>query len=204
MSGVQSIEYVKASAPLTEAKLAEADWTEGDSFSVEPDDTFVVYARITDNIGRVILISSDGIVADAGKPVIRTTYAYEGEWTTESGAAVEVEVSDSLSGIDSITYTVDGREYTTQQAAFHITDLPDGDYDVVVTVTDKAGNTATETVHVKKGTPPDIGGEEPSPETGDRGISAPVLVLLVGSGSTLLAIGAVRKRRKNRKPQWNS
>lgn len=200
MSGVQSIEYAKASVPLTEAELAEADWTEGDSFSVEPDDTFVVYARITDNIGRAVLISSDGIVADAGKPVISVTYGYEGEWTTESGAAIEVEVSDSLSGIDSITYTVDGREYATQQAAFHIADLPDGDYDVVVTVTDKAGNTATETVHVKKGTPPNIGGKpDPVPETGDRGISAPVLVLLVGSGSTLITIGAVRKRRKNQK-----
>ena len=204
MSGVRSIEYVKASAPLTEAELAESDWTEGDSFSVEPDDTFVVYARITDNIGRVVLISSDGIVTDAGKPVIRTTYAYEGKWTAESGAAIEVEISDSLSGIDSITYTVEGREYTTQQTAFRIADLPDGDYDVVVTVTDKAGNTATEMVHVKKGTPPDIGGKEPSPETGDRGISAPVLVLLVGSGSTLIAMGPVRKRRKKRKPQWNS
>ena len=199
LSGVRSIEYVKAGAPLTEAELAEAEWTEGDSFSVEPDDTFVVYARITDNIGRTILLSSDGIVADAGKPTIRAAYAYEGEWTAESGAAIEVEVSDSLSGIDSVTYTVDGKEYTTQQTAFRIADLPDGDYDVVITVTDKAGNTATETVHVKKGTPPEVGGEEPSPETGDRGISAPMLVFFIGSGSTLITVGAVRKRRKNQK-----
>lgn len=197
MSGVQSIEYVKAETALTEAELAETAWVEGDSFSVEPDDTFVVYARITDNIGRTILLSSDGIVADAGKPVVAVTYAHEGEWTTDSGAAVEVEVSDSLSGIESITYTVDGKSYTTEQTAFRIADLPDGDYEVAVTVTDKAGNTVTETVHVKKGTPPDIGGEpDPAPETGDRGIPMSVLALLVSSGSTLIATAAVARRRK--------
>ncbi len=200
MSGVQPVEYVKAEAALTQEELAEAEWIEGDSFSVEPDDTFVVYARITDNTGRTILLSSDGIVADASKPVIAITYAHEGEWTTDSGAAVEVEVSDSLSGIESITYTVDGKAYSTEQTAFRIADLPDGDYEVVVTVTDKAGNTAAEMVHVKKGTPPGVGGEEPepSPETGDRGIPAPVLALLVSSGGTLIATGAVARRRKKR------
>lgn len=200
MSGVQSVEYVKAEAALTQEELAEAEWIEGDSFSVKPDDTFVVYARITDNTGRTILLSSDGIVADASKPVIAITYAHEGEWTTDSGAAVEVEVSDSLSGIESITYTVDGKAYSTEQTAFRIADLPDGDYEVVVTVTDKAGNTAAEMVHVKKGTPPGVGGEEPepSPETGDRGIPAPVLALLVSSGGTLIATGAVARRRKKR------
>mgnify|MGYP002541239432 CR=1 FL=1 len=152
LSGVQSIEYVKAGTPLTEAELAEADWIVGDSFSVEPDDTFVVYARITDNTERAILISSDGVITDASKPDLHMTYAGEGEWTAESGASIEVEVSDSLSGVDSITYTVDGKEYTTRQTSFRIADLPDGDYDVVVTVTDKAGNTATETIHVKKDT----------------------------------------------------
>lgn len=152
MSGVQSIEYVKADSALTQEELAGAEWTEGDSFSVEPDDTFVVYARITDNIGRTILISSDGIVTDGSKPVITATYAYENEWTGESGAVIEVEISDSLSGIESITYTVDGKEYTTDQTTLRITDLPDGDYDVVVTVTDKAQNQASETIHVKKDT----------------------------------------------------
>lgn len=198
MSGVRSIEYVKAEAAMTQEELAEAEWVEGDSFSVEPDDTFVVYARITDNIGCTILLSSDGIVADAGKPVITVTYAYEGEWTAESGAAIEVEVSDSLSGIESIAYTVDGRAYSTEQTAFRIADLPDGDYEVVVTVTDKAGNTTSETVHVKKGTPPGIDEEEPSPETGDRGISAPVVVLLVSSSGTLITVGAAAKRRRKR------
>ena len=100
----------------------------------------------------------------------------------------------------SITYTVDGKAYSTEQTAFRIADLPDGDYEVVVTVTDKAGNTAAEMVHVKKGTPPGVGGEEPepSPETGDRGIPAPVLALLVSSGGTLIATGAVARRRKKR------
>lgn len=197
MSGVRSVEYVKASAPLTEAELDEAEWIEGVSFAVEPDDTFVVYARITDNIGRVILISSDGIVADTSKPVIRVTYGYEGEWTTASGDAIEVEISDSLSGIDSITYTVDGREYTTQQTAFHIADLPDGDYDVVVTVTDKAGNTATETVHVKKGTPPDIGGApDPVPETGDAGNLPLWVTLLLVSGAGVIIMAHRRKNKQ--------
>ncbi len=204
MSGVQSIEYVKAEAALTQEELAEAEWSEGDSFSVEPDDTFVVYARITDNIGRTILLSSDGIVADASQPVVTVTYAREGEWTTDSGAAIEVEVGDSLSGIESITYTVDGKAYSTEQTTFRIADLPDGDYEVVVTVTDKAGNTTSETVHVKKGTPPGTGDEEPapepdpSPETGDRGILTPVLALLASSGGTLIATGSVARRRKKR------
>lgn len=152
MSGVRSIEYVKADAALTEEALAEAQWTKGDSFSVEPDEVFVVYARITDNTGRVLLLNSNGVVADVSRPEIRLTYASEGEWTAESGAAIEVEVSDSLSGIGSITYQVDDKEYTTEQTTFRITDLPDGDYDVVVTVTDRAGNTAVGSVHVQKDT----------------------------------------------------
>ena len=73
-----------------------------------------------------------------------------GEWTTDSGAAIRVAVSDTLAGIQSITYTVDGQQYTAEEERFTITDLPDGDYDVAVTATDLSGNQSSETVHVKK------------------------------------------------------
>ena len=73
-----------------------------------------------------------------------------GEWTTDSGAAIRVAVSDTLAGIQSITYTVDGQQYTAEEERFTIPDLPDGDYDVAVTATDLSGNQSSETVHVKK------------------------------------------------------
>ena len=149
-SGVGSIAYVKSDAARTEAELAEAEWTEGDAFSVEPDDKFVVYARIADEAGHTTLLSSDGIITDASGPVIEATYDMAGEWTTDSGAAIQVAVSDTLAGIQSITYTVDGQQYTAGEERFTITDLPDGDYDVVVTATDLSGNQTSETVHVKK------------------------------------------------------
>lgn len=59
-SGIDTIEYQKA------ARTADYDkdgvWIKGSSLTVDPDEKFIIYARITDNAGHQTIINSDGIV----------------------------------------------------------------------------------------------------------------------------------------------
>ena len=56
---------------LTQADLAGKEFTEynGD-FNINPDNKYVVYARLTDHAGNVTYISSEGVLLDASVPVI--------------------------------------------------------------------------------------------------------------------------------------
>ena len=154
LSGLEKVEYLRTDSAKTLDELkAESDWTEGTGFTVEPDEKFVTYARVTDRAGHISYLSSDGVIVDATAPVITAEYVYEGEWTSDAAAVIQVNVSDNLAGVDTemITYTVNGEQYTTQDESFTISGLPDGDYDVVITARDKSGNdAAVRTVHVKK------------------------------------------------------
>ena len=56
---------------LTKADLASKEFTIYDGgFNINPDNKYVVYARLTDHAGNVTYISSEGIVLDATVPVI--------------------------------------------------------------------------------------------------------------------------------------
>lgn len=135
-SPVKSIEYYKTSTftGLSEEQLkAEANWIEADTFSVESDDIFVVYAKITDQTGNVRYISSNGIIVDETKPVFET-YSPEITITPErpvngiydGNVKVDVGVIDPMagenlaySGLRTITYEVLNMGVKTQEGTLY-------------------------------------------------------------------------------------
>lgn len=135
-SPVKSIEYYKTSTftGLSEEQLkAEANWIEADTFSVESDDIFVVYAKITDQTGNVRYISSNGIIVDETKPVFET-YSPEITITPErpvngiydGNVRVDVGVIDPIagenlaySGLRTITYEVLNMGVKTQEGTLY-------------------------------------------------------------------------------------
>ncbi|MFR9309727.1 OmpL47-type beta-barrel domain-containing protein [Hydrogeniiclostridium mannosilyticum] len=143
LSGVAKTEYLVANSQQTlEALKASDKWQAGGSFTLEPDGAYVVYARVTDYAGNVFYLSSDGVIVDDKAPVIDVVYNQAGKWALTKDAKIDVEVTDNLSEVKEIAYTIDGERYTTEDTAFSITNLPEGDYDVVINAVDHAGNTA--------------------------------------------------------------
>lgn len=60
LSGVKSIEYQKVASSEQYSKTG--NWVSGSSFSVKPNEKFIVYAKITDNAGNCTIINSQGVV----------------------------------------------------------------------------------------------------------------------------------------------
>ena len=88
-SGVNRIEYQKVESAGD--YNAEGTWTKGSSFSVEPGEKFIVYARITDMAGNRTVINSDGTVVYAD---VAATVSAEFRKTS----AADVKVGASLNG----------------------------------------------------------------------------------------------------------
>jgi LPXTG-motif cell wall-anchored protein len=150
ISGVKKIEYQKV-AKNTDYNPS-GTWTSGSSFNVDPDDKFVVYARITDNAGNAVVINSDGVVVDATKPALAVTPSVS-NWTN-SNVGVKVNVSDALAGVKDVTYTTNE---TTPQAGTvaissgegNITLSNEGQYVLTVTAKDNSDNEVIQTANIK-------------------------------------------------------
>lgn len=77
-SGVDKIYYFLTSSDQemdqeTLAALPDSKWKEianGGTFTIDPDNKYVIYAKITDKSGNVTFISSNGIVVDKTAPAI--------------------------------------------------------------------------------------------------------------------------------------
>ena len=146
-SGVDKVYYYisNSDSAMTEneVKALEANaWTQGNSFSIDPDKKCVIYAKITDKAGNVTYLSSDGLVFDATPPVI-TGVTNGGTYHTPQ----TVTVTDAMSGVKSVT--VNGTEVTLTDNQFT---LGKAENSQTIVATDKAGNTATVTLTVKNGT----------------------------------------------------
>ena len=112
-----------------------------ESFNIDPDDKYVVFARIEDHAGNVTFVSSDGMIVDATAPTvngleINKTYCGDVKFT----------VTDEH--LDKVTDTI-GEETKTLEAV-------DGEYTLSagthkITATDKAGNKTEVNVTVNAG-----------------------------------------------------
>lgn len=143
VSGVASNACLVASGPLTpEELMTSADWKAGNRVNLDPDQTYVVYGRVIDQAGHVVYLSTDGVIVDATAPEVHAEYAADGVWTTSPDAQISVEVTEKLSKLDHVEYTVNGTVFNTQESVFHIANLPDGDYSVTITAWDEAGNSS--------------------------------------------------------------
>ena len=135
------IEYLLSDKALTESELAGMTFTAYSApFSINPDNEYIIYVRLTDNAGNTDYICSDGIVLDGTSPVI--TGIEDGKIYCE---AQTVTVDEKY--VNSIT--VNGTEVTLNENNSFTLAPADGEQRIVVT--DKAGNTAEMTVTVNDG-----------------------------------------------------
>ena len=135
-----TIEYLLSDKELTVTQLDAAAFTAyTDEFSINPDNEYVIYARLTDTSGNAAYINSDGIVLDSIAPVI--SGVENGKIYCE---APTVTVTDKY--LDSVT--LNGNAITLN-ASNQFTLTTNGEQKIVAT--DKAGNKAEIIVTVKNG-----------------------------------------------------
>mgnify|MGYP003292330705 CR=1 FL=1 len=155
-SGVKTVEYKYSTTPITDPSTI-TDWTTGTSTTIANGNTGYVYAKVTDNAGLVTYANSNKIVVDTVKPTISIDEDSVKDWINDENFALEVEVSDDYSGVDTVTYKVgDGETKTATVKDGKITipadELPEGQTSISFTVKDNCGNTETGTVVLKKDT----------------------------------------------------
>ena len=136
-----TIEYLLSEKALAESELAGMTFTAYSApFSINPDNKYVIYAKLTDTSGNVAYINTNGIVLDGTSPVI--TGIEDGKTYCEAQA---VTIDEKY--ID--TVTVNGAKVTLDENGGFTLSPADGEQRIVVT--DKAGNTAEMTVTVNDG-----------------------------------------------------
>ena len=136
-----TIEYLLSEKALTESELAGMTFTAYSApFSINPDNEYVIYAKLTDTSGNVAYINTNGIVLDGTSPVI--TGIENGKTYC---AAQTLTVDEKY--VD--TVTVNGTEVTLDKNGSFVLSSADGEQRIIVT--DKAGNTAEMTVTVNDG-----------------------------------------------------
>ena len=136
-----TIEYLLSEKALAESELAGMTFTAYSApFSINPDNEYVIYAKLTDTSGNVAYINTNGIVLDATVPVI--TGIENGKTYCE---AQTLTVDEKY--VD--TVTVNGTEVTLDKNGQFILSPASGEQTIVVT--DKAGNETRVIVTVNDG-----------------------------------------------------
>ena len=136
-----TIEYLLSEKALAESELAGMTFTAYSApFSINPDNEYVIYAKLTDTSGNVAYINTNGIVLDGTSPVITGIEAGK-----TYCAAQTITVDEKY--VD--TVTVNGTEVTLDRNGSFVLSSADGEQRIIVT--DKAGNTAEMTVTVNNG-----------------------------------------------------
>ena len=136
-----TIEYLLSEKALAESELAGMTFTAYSApFSINPDNKYVIYAKLTDTSGNVAYINTNGIVLDGTSPVI--TGIEDGKTYCE---AQTVTIDEKY--ID--TVTVNGTKVTLDENNSFILPAADGKQKIVAA--DKVGNIAEVTVTVHDG-----------------------------------------------------
>ena len=135
------IEYLLSDKALTESELAGMTFTAYSApFSINPDNEYVIYAKLTDTSGNVAYINTNGIVLDATVPVISGIEAGK-----TYCAAQTITVDEKYIG----TVKVNGTEVSLDKNSQFALSPASGKQTIVVT--DKAGNETRVTVTVNDG-----------------------------------------------------
>ena len=136
-----TVEYLLSEKALTESELARMTFTAYSApFSINADNEYVIYAKLTDTSGNVAYINTNGIVLDATVPVISGIEAGK-----TYCAAQTVTVTEKYIG----TVKVNGTEVSLDKNSQFALSPASGKQTIVVT--DKAGNETKVTVTVNDG-----------------------------------------------------
>ena len=127
---------------LTQADLAGKEFTEySRAFNINPDNKYVIYAKLTDHASNVTYISSEGVVLDASAPVI--SGVENGKTYCEAQTVTVDEKYTNIVTVNGTAVTLNANNQFTLNPA-------EGTQTIVVT--DKAGNVSAEiTVTVNDG-----------------------------------------------------
>ena len=135
------IEYLLSDKALTESELAGMTFTAYSApFSINPDNEYVIYAKLTDTSGNFAYINTNGIVLDATVPVITGIEAGK-TYCAAQIVTVDEKYIDTVT-VNDKTVTLDSKHQFTLNPA-------EGEQTIVVT--DKAGNETRVTVTVNDG-----------------------------------------------------
>ena len=135
------IEYLLSDEELAQAELAGMTLTAYSApFSINPDNEYVIYAKLTDTSGNVAYINTNGIVLDATVPVI------SGIENGKTYCAAQIVTVDEKY-ID--TVKVNGNTVTLDRNNQFTLNPAEGEQTIVVT--DKAGNETRVIVTVNDG-----------------------------------------------------
>ena len=135
------IEYLLSDKALTESELAGMTFTAYSApFSINPDNEYVIYAKLTDTSGNVAYINTNGIVLDATVPVISGIEAGKTYCAAQTVTVTEKYIS---------TVKVNGTEVSLDENSQFALSPASGEQTIVVT--DKAGNETKVTVTVNDG-----------------------------------------------------
>ncbi len=136
-----TVEYLLSDKALTESELAGMTFTAYSApFSINPDNEYVIYAKLTDTSENVAYINTNGIVLDATVPVISGIEAGK-----TYCAAQTITVDEKYIG----TVKVNGTEVSLDKNSQVALSPASGEQTIVVT--DKAGNETRVTVTVNDG-----------------------------------------------------
>ncbi len=136
-----TVEYLLSDKALTESKLAGMTFTTYSApFSINPDNEYVIYAKLTDTSGNFAYINTNGIVLDATVPVISGIEAGK-----TYCAAQTITVDEKYIG----TVKVNGTEVSLDKNGKFVLSHASGKQ--TIAVTDKAGNETKVTVTVNDG-----------------------------------------------------
>ena len=135
------IEYLLSHKALTESELAGMTFTAySAAFSINADNEYVIYAKLTDTSGNVAYINTNGIVLDATVPVISGIEAGK-----TYCAAQTITVDEKYIGTVKVNSTKVIFDENSQFA------LSPASGEQTIVVTDKAGNETRVTVTVNNG-----------------------------------------------------
>ena len=136
-----TVEYLLSDKALTESELAGMTFTTYSApFSINPDNEYVIYAKLTDTSGNVAYINTNGIVLDATVPVISGIEAGK-----TYCAAQTITVDEKYIGTVKVNSTEVSLDKNSQFA------LSPASGEQTIVVTDKAGNETRVTVTVNDG-----------------------------------------------------
>lgn len=142
-SGVDKISYYLADDAKTEEELkAFDDWVEyADSFSIVPNNKYVIYAKLVDKDGNTAYINTEGLVLDDVAPALT-----QNETAVASNAQYYGDTEFTVSDLYLATVTVDGNAITPDVNGKFTIIADNKDHAIVVT--DHAGNSISRTVTV--------------------------------------------------------
>ena len=136
-----TVEYLLSDKALTESELARMTFTAYSApFSINPDNEYVIYAKLTDTSGNVAYINTNGIVLDATVPVISGIEAGKTYCAAQTVTVTEKYIS---------TVKVNGTEVSLDENSQFALSPASGEQTIVVT--NKAGNETRVTVTVNDG-----------------------------------------------------